>query len=102
MTRQDIPEGYQAVQSAHAAIQFQHEHRDIAEKWHDESKYLVLVGIPTGHDLNKFINTLSDKGVRHSVFVEPDIDNEVTSVALEPNITSQKLCSNFPLLLKKG
>jgi hypothetical protein len=34
------------------------------------------------------------------VFREPDINNEITAIAVEPSEKSRKLCSNLPLALK--
>jgi hypothetical protein len=35
------------------------------------------------------------------VFTEPDIDNQVTAITIEPSVETQKLCSNLPLALKE-
>ena len=32
---------YQAVQAGHSAIQFQHDHPEIAKQWYINSKYLI-------------------------------------------------------------
>lgn len=36
-----------------------------------------------------------------SLFHEPDLNEELTAIALEPGDTARKLCSNFPLALKE-
>lgn len=51
--------------------------------------------------LYSFIEKVKSRGLKHSVFVEPDMDNEITAVALEPSERAQKLCSNLPLMFKE-
>ena len=40
-------------------------------------------------------------GVKHTIFREPDINNEITAVAFEPCETSRKITSSCPLLGKE-
>lgn len=35
-----------------------------------------------------------------SVFREPDVDNQITAIALAPHPKSKKLCSRIPLALR--
>jgi len=49
--------------------------------------------------LVKLIEEASEKGLKFSVFREPDIDNQITSVAIEPGNKSKKLCSRLKLAL---
>ena len=99
VARQDITPGYQAVQAAHAAIEFQHNHPTIAKEWHECSKYLVFLSIPNEQCLKDLIVKADAKQIKYSVFREPDIDNEITAVAFEPSEAAKKLCSKYPLML---
>lgn len=38
--------------------------------------------------------------IKLSVFREPDIDNQITAIALEPGTQTKKLCSNIKLALR--
>jgi len=40
------------------------------------------------------------RGIEYIEFYEPDINNELTAIALEPGEKSKKLISNLPLMLK--
>lgn len=101
VVRQDLQQSYQAVQAAHAGIQFQHEHPEIAKEWHDKSKYLVHLSARDINHLEDLIYKANRNSIKHSIFREPDIDNEITAVAFEPSDASKKLLSNLPLNLRK-
>ena len=53
-------------------------------------------------ELMNLINRASEKGIKYSVFREPDIDNQITAIALEPGLDSKKLCSNLRLALREN
>jgi hypothetical protein len=38
------------------------------------------------------------RGIKYSIFREPDINNQITAITLEPSEASMKLTSSFPLL----
>jgi hypothetical protein len=42
----------------------------------------------------------TQQGIKASVFQEPDLNNQVTAITLEPSSDTRKLCSNLPLALK--
>jgi len=83
----------------HAAIQFQHEHSDVAKEWHDKSNYLVFLSTRDLNALDKLIYKANCKDIKHSIFREPDIGNVITAVAFEPSKASSKLLSSLPLAL---
>lgn len=101
ITRRDIPAGYQAVQAANAAIDFQHKHPEIAKQWNSISNYLVFLSVASEKDLYKYLDRFTSKGLKFTPFFEPDIDNQLTAVAVEPTEKARKLCSNLPLALKE-
>ena len=101
ITRQDLPPGCQAVQSAHAAIEFQHEHVSIAKQWNTESKYLILLSVRNEKYLLHLLEKIKKHELKYSVFKEPDINNQITAIAIEPCEKSKKICSNLPLALKE-
>ena len=98
ITRSDLPLSYQAVQSGHAGIQFQHEHRRIAKRWHKKSNYLIFLSVKDEHELILLEKLAKSNKIRVSVFREPDLNNEITAIALEPSTVSDKLTSNLKLL----
>ena len=100
ITRRDLSPGYQAVQAAHAAIEFQHEHPEIAKEWNTYSKYLIFLTVENEHQLNRFLDKIKFYELKYTLFFEPDIGNQLTAIALEPSERAGKLTSNLPLALK--
>ncbi len=101
VTRQDLSPGYIAVQSIHAAIEFTQEHPELFNKWFNFSKNVSLLAVPNEDQLKFLISKLAKAGIKYSIFIEPDIDNQVTAITIEPCETARKMCSSIPLALKQ-
>lgn len=93
VTRSDLPIGDQAVQAAHAAIDFCFEHPGVAKGWH-ESNYLVLLAVPDELRLWRLVDGAGD--LLHTRFFEPDLGGALTAVCFEPR--ARKHLSNLRLL----
>ena len=74
------------------------EHPDSESQWFKKSNYLVLLTIANEKSLSELILKASNKKIKYSIFREPDLNNEITSIALEPGQKSKRLCSNLKLL----
>ena len=92
--------GYQGVQSQHAAIQFMMEHSEIAKHWFGKSNYLGWLSVANEKELHRLVEEALLQGIPVSVFREPDVDDEVTAIAIAPGPQSRKLCSKLQLALK--
>jgi len=92
---------YQSVQAGHSAIQFQHDYPDIAKKWYINSKYLIYLSVDNEQELLKLISKLEKSNIKFSVFKEPDIGDEITSICIEPSDASRRITSSLPLMLKE-
>lgn len=101
VTRRDLPISTQAVQSAHAAIDFQHEHPEVSLQWQTKSNYLALLTVADEEALIKLITKAIFTGIKHTIFREPDLGNEITAVAFEPTDAAKKLTSSCPLMGKE-
>ncbi len=101
ITRRDLHPGYQAVQSAHAAVDFQHQYPDISKKWNKESNYLIILSVENEEQLLLFLEKVKYRDIKYTEFREPDIDNQLTAIAIEPGENSRKLTSKLPLALKE-
>lgn len=100
ITRNDLTPGQQSSQSVHSVTNFIFEHPTIASDWHKTSKYLVLLSVKDEAELLSLVNKLDQKGIVYSKFYEPDFNNELTSITIEPSEKSRKATSSLPLLLK--
>jgi peptidyl-tRNA hydrolase len=98
IVRSDLPPGAQAAQAVHGAIAFVIDYPVIARYWHLKSNNLVVLQIPNEQCLLHLASRAQDAGIEHTVFREPDFDNTVTVVALEP--AGRRLVSNLPLALR--
>lgn len=101
VSRRDLSIPYQAVQSAHALTDFQYQHPVEASEWQKKSNYLAFLTVADEAQLIKLIAKAILTGIKHTVFREPDINNEITAVAFEPSEASRKLTSSCPLLGKE-
>jgi len=89
------------VQAGHAAIDFQHRFPEISKKWWTQSNYLVYLAVKTESELSQYLQKAQSKGIASTAFTEPDIQNSLTAIALEPCDATRRLVSNLPLAFKK-
>jgi hypothetical protein len=89
------------VQAAHASIEFQHEHPQIAKQWNTHSKYLVFLTVENEKALYQLLDKIKFYDLKYTTFTEPDIGDQLTAIAIEPSERTQKLTSNLPLALKE-
>lgn len=101
VTRTDIPEGYQAVQSTHAAIDFIFEHPTRAGPWHKESNTLVMLTVKDTKGLQHLMRKCDYLRLAYTAFREPDIGNQLTAICIEPHPETYKMVSKLPLLIPK-
>jgi peptidyl-tRNA hydrolase len=101
VTRRDLEPGYQAVQTCHAIRQFSADHKEVDCEWFNNSNYLAMLSVENEIELMRLIVSANDKGLKHSVFREPDFDGAITAIALEPHPHTAAMCSSLPLALKE-
>ena len=85
----------------HALRQFTAEHPEVDRQWFEISNYLGLLSVANEQELHQLIEKARDLDIKLSVFREPDIDNQITAIALAPGVRSKKLCSQLQLALSK-
>lgn len=83
----------------HALRQFVKDHPEIDKEWFEVSNYLGFLSVKDEHELIKLAEAALQKGIKFSIFREPDIDNQITAIALSPCPGSKKLCRNLHLAL---
>ena len=99
VTREDLKPGYQIAQSGHAISQFILEHNELAKEWNNN--YLISLSISSEQKLENLLRKLINSGQSVSYFMEPDINNELTSICFIETEETKKLTSHLPLSLNK-
>lgn len=84
----------------HALRQFTADYPEIDKNWFEKSNYLGLLSVRNEQELQNLIEKALRNNIRFSVFKEPDIEDQVTAIALEPGQKTKKLCSNLKLALR--
>lgn len=100
MTRADLPPGVQAVQAAHAALDFAVRHPELTSGWHEASNTLVVLAAADELALCWLLDDARRRQLVAVPFHEPDLGDALTAVALEPQ--AARLCSKYPLALAEG
>lgn len=101
VSRADLPAGVQACQAMHAMREFVAQHPEVEREWHQTSNHIAFLAADDIEELQFLIKVAAQNGILHSVFFEPDLENELTAVAFEPTIESRELLSRLPTALKK-
>jgi hypothetical protein len=91
--------GEQLAQALHAAIEFANDHPSVQARWHALSNSVVVMSATT-EQLHQLLDRCQDRELQHSVFVEPDMDDRLTAVCVEPTREGKRVTSNYPLALK--
>jgi hypothetical protein len=83
----------------HAWREFVEEYPIEEQGWYECSNYVALLSVPTEQELLQIADNAQRKGLRLSVFREPDLNNQVTAIVLEPGNKSRRLCGRLRLAL---
>lgn len=98
IVRADLPPGAQLAQSVHACTSFAHAFPTIEGRWYAQSNNLVCLQTKDEASLMSLAERSEALGIAHSVFREPDFNNEATAMALAPE--GWRLVSSLPLALR--
>lgn len=92
--------GAQLAQSCHVCFAFAQEHSNLTHHWMTNSNYICIVNVDSQKELIDLMRRAEEKNIKFSFFREPDIDDEITAIALEPGNNSRKLTSRLNLALR--
>ena len=101
ITRRDLSPGRQAAQSCHALRAFVQDWPEIDQEWYETSNYLVLLSVKDEKELRDLFHRAREIGLRGSWFLEPDLNNQITAIALEPGNRTSDFCAHLPLTLSE-
>jgi hypothetical protein len=92
IVQEDLSPGMKIAQGGHALCSFSSDHAEVYRDWYTTSNNLVVLQAP---DLQVLADSLSEKGFRSSCFHEPDLNDQLTALAVEP--AAQRWLSNLRL-----
>jgi len=95
-----LPAGLLVAQCCHAVSKFYEEHPDLAKDWYLNSNYIVILASKDKSSLECLQAVLTNNKLKLSSFYEPDIGDELTAIAIEPNEKAKALLSSLPLALR--
>jgi len=61
---------------------------------------VVQLSVSNEEDLLKLIEKCEKLNLKYTVFKEPDLDDSITAIAIEPSPLTKKVVSHLPLLFK--
>lgn len=92
LVRKDLSQSQQAVQACHSAIEAT---RAFTPGQDQEHPHLVLLNVNSEYELLKAHDRLQHYGIKIVKFTEPDLNNEISSIATEPLSADSKLRRKF-------
>jgi len=92
LVRLDLEKSSPAVQAGHAVAEFML--RNPNNKW--KNSYLIYLGVKSLDRLEQIVWKLGKERIIPIQFHEPDLDNQLTAIAIEAN--DHKLFKNLRLL----
>lgn len=100
ITRKDLTPGYKVVQSAHSLADFAVKYWNEFKAWQCNSNYLCCLEASESR-IEIILSKLDQLKIKYSVFLEPDIGNQITAVAIEaiPRQLHKQLFKNLKLTL---
>lgn len=103
ITRKDLSAGSQLAQTCHALAQFSYDNPQDFRKWVEKSNYIVVLSTENEDSLKDIISKLKDNSLDYSVFIEPDLDNQITALAISPKHSewASRWLSSLPLAMKE-
>ena len=99
--RGDLSPGLQAAQIAHAAFLYSVTFPEQTVRWHEASNYIVCLSVPSHEDLTLLSKTLDHQPHKVEVY-EPDVDDELTCIAVGPEYEVRQLLGSLPLALREA
>jgi len=87
------------VQSIHAATEFAHKHPSLFNDWMTNSQYVVSLSANDEQHLKEIHNKLEWFGANVVKFYEPDMGNQLTSIAYYGTPEMMKITQHLKLAL---
>jgi hypothetical protein len=98
--RADLEPGLFCAQACHGLRQFTDRHPETDREWYRGSNNLVILEVPTKEALVELAYRLARSGAPVSLFCEPDLGGEPTSLATYGPL-AKRFTSSLPLALRR-
>ena len=85
------------AQSGHSISQFILDHHELARRWNNN--YLISLSIESEEKLFLFSKNLNELEIPHSIFTEPDLGDELTSLCFIETEETKKLTRRLQVSL---
>lgn len=92
-----MPAGHQTAQVAHAVADFAFKKPDAFQEWHLNSQFVVVLQAKDTKHLEALHARAETQDLLVIPFREPDLDDELTSLAFVPHASNRPFLSNLPL-----
>ena len=99
VTHKALTTGQQIAQVAHATAAFAQHRPDAFTNWYKNSQFIIVLAVPSLHELEKLSAKLTNSQIDTVVFREPDMDDQLTAFAVNPMdyAVASRMLSNIPL-----
>jgi predicted lactoylglutathione lyase len=87
------------VQTGHSIAEFAHQYPNQFSDWIQNSNYLISLSVDDEEKLQRLFYKLQDNGAHVVAFIEPDIDNQLTSICYYGTPELRKLTDKLDLAL---
>ena len=101
VTRKDLYAGYQLVQTAHSVAEFAHQFPNQFNDWKRDSNYLISLSVDNEEKLQRLFYKLQDNGADVVAFIEPDINDQLTSICYYGTPELMKITQKLDLALEE-
>lgn len=95
VVRQDLSPGAQIAQSLHAFREYVREHPESEKNWYLSSNTIVILGCYDEHELRLLVRDGKKRGLKVSVFEEPDFEFAMTAATFEPGPKTSEFLSHL-------
>lgn len=96
----DLSPGLQCAQACHALRAFIEKHPAIDKEWFEKANNLVVLSVPGELYLEHLIKLAMRWDVHWAIFLEPDLDEQMTAIALCGD-RAHRIASALPLALRQ-
>lgn len=97
IVRNDLLPGQMSAQITHCAFQFAKEYPNITMDWMENSNFICLLQVKNEEELSELARQIFEEKLSYSVFHEPDYDNSLTAIAVEPGQKTREIMKRLKL-----